>query len=184
MTDTFTTALSWLRKFEGGWSNDRNDRGGMTNFGISAAFLQGLQPHLSREVIEQQVRAMTWERASELYHRHFWLANACDRMQNAAALVTFDWAVNGGSKGARHLQEVAGVTADGKVGPITLRAVNALEPLDLVWRYQARRNRWYFNRALDDPSQRVFIGGWLNRTEKLTCLVIHYVREEIGYVGR
>jgi lysozyme family protein len=55
MKDNFDKALSFVLSWEGGYSNDPDDPGGETNFGIS-----------KRSYPNENIKDMTKERASEL----------------------------------------------------------------------------------------------------------------------
>jgi lysozyme family protein len=72
----------------------------------------------------------------------------------------FDAAVNHGVGTAiRSLQEAAGVEADGVIGPLTRRAIEAVSAVELIERYAAIRERRY--RALSHFWR--FGRGWLAR---------------------
>ena len=89
MTD-FERALAFVLKWEGGYTNDPDDPGGETNFGIS-----------KRMYPRENIRTMTRERAAELYKRDYWIPAGCDQMPFPLALVVFDTAINCGVTGAK-----------------------------------------------------------------------------------
>lgn len=78
--------------------------------------------------------------------------------------VVLDFAVNSGTARAiTHLQRALGVTADGIIGPETLRALHQSNPLALAHRVLASRMRFVGKILRDNPSTRIYALGWLNR---------------------
>ena len=60
------------------------------------------------------------------------------------------------------LQKCVGVKQDGAVGPMTLAAVAALDPEEIVERLHDERARFY--RSLN---KEMFIKGWLRRNKEV-----------------
>jgi lysozyme family protein len=72
----------------------------------------------------------------------------------------FDFAVNAGpGRSAKILQTAVGVPADGAIGPITLAAVNAQDPVELIEKFSQAKEDFY--RSLN--TFETFGKGWLNR---------------------
>jgi len=82
----FLTAVERVLAFEGGYSSNPDDPGGVTNFGISARSHPGLD-----------IAALTRDAAIEIYWRQWWLRFGFARLPAAAAAKTFDLAVNIGA---------------------------------------------------------------------------------------
>ncbi|MEG3766020.1 putative peptidoglycan-binding domain-containing protein, partial [Alteromonas sp. 14N.309.X.WAT.G.H12] len=79
----------------------------------------------------------------------------------------FDFAVNAGVSTAIKLtQDVAGVTTDGIVGSITLKAVNNMEESVFIREYALKKMARYANIVNNNPSQAKFLLGWINRSLK------------------
>ena len=71
----------------------------------------------------------------------------------------FDMAVNSGPhEAALILQRALGVTADGRIGPVTRQAAAEADPAQLIAKYTAQKRAFYLN--LHQPR---FLRGWLNR---------------------
>lgn len=112
MKGNFDRVIDKLLAHEGGYVNDRRDPGGETNLGISR-----------RTYPKEDIRGMTKARAKVIYKRDFWDACRCDDLPGGVDYVVFDGAVHSGpSRSIRWLQQAVGATADGKIGPATLRA--------------------------------------------------------------
>jgi len=74
--------------------------------------------------------------------------------------LVFDFGVNAGpGRSIKLLQTAVGVPADGGLGPITMKAVLAAEPSELIKKFSAEKEAFY--RSLDDF--KVYGEGWLNR---------------------
>jgi lysozyme family protein len=72
----------------------------------------------------------------------------------------FDTAVNSGNTTAvRLLQNAAGATPDGQLGPRTLQAINAMPPCRLL----ARFNGWRLAFMANTPQFDTFGRGWARR---------------------
>lgn len=149
MTDAFDRAHAFIAKWEGGWSDDDYDPGGLTRYGIS----QRAYPDLD-------LSKLTREGARELYRRDYWQAAKCDMLPKPLALVHFDAAVNQGvGRAAMFLQGALGVTQDGIIGPLTLQAAQGADIPVTVTEYCARRGRHYGNLSTFHR----FGLGWMRR---------------------
>lgn len=99
----------------GNWTSGIKDQGVCrgTKFGISAAAYPGLD-----------IAALTLAQAKAIYRQDYWDKISGDQLPPALALLTFDSAVNSGTHWASvWLQEAAGITVDGVIGPVTLHAI-------------------------------------------------------------
>lgn len=114
--DTFERALKFTLSQEGGEVDDTNDRGGHTKYGISQAAYPGLD-----------IGGLTIERATEIYRADYWHRCRCDDMPPLVARAVFDAAVNMGcARAIKFLQMAIGATADGVIGPDTLRRIGLM----------------------------------------------------------
>jgi lysozyme family protein len=157
MSDAFSKALAHVLIHEGGYVDHPEDPGGATNFGITLATLQGWR---GRAVSKADVRALTKAEAGDIYRARYWDACRCGELPEPVALIVYDAAVNhGAARAAKLLQEALGVTADGRIGPVTLDAAGSAEPRALVTEIAARRMVLYGNLA----HFRTFGLGWSRR---------------------
>ena len=108
----FENALKFVLSYEGGYVNDPNDPGGETNLGIS-----------KRAYPNEDIKALTKEKAAEIYRRDYWDSCKCNELPESMAIAVFDCAVNQGVKTASRLLQIAvGATVDGVIGPKTVLA--------------------------------------------------------------
>lgn len=166
MSERFLTAFERMIRNEGGYVLHRvaADRGGLTYAGIARNSWQGWEGwteiDAGREPPAQMVRAF--------YHQHFWTPIRGDEIRDdRVAQTIFDFAVNAGVRTAVVLaQTVVGTTPDGKLGPITLEALNSVEPDRFVARYTLAKIARYAAIVQRDRSQTKFLLGWINRALK------------------
>jgi lysozyme family protein len=134
---SFERALCLAFQFEGGFSDDPDDRGGATNMGItrgtlSRAKVAGWVPK------DATIQTLTREQAAEIYRRGYWDPIHGDDLPSPVAEVVFDCAINHGVGGAGRLLQRAlnamghtiPLAVDGVIGPKTLAAVQKLVELD------------------------------------------------------
>lgn len=141
----FLRAHGRVKIYEGGWSNHKSDPGGLTKWGVTLATIRALGCDFDGDgdVDAADLRAMTPEEAAEIYLREYWTKARCPDLPAPLAFVVYDSAVNQGpGRAARFLQQAAGASVDGRIGPKTLAAVKGrweADPLGLLTEYQARR---------------------------------------------
>lgn len=156
-SERFKKAMAVVLKHEGGYVNNPLDTGGETKYGIS----KRAYPHLD-------IKNLTIDEAMAIYHGDYWKPVQGDLIVgNELAIQVFDMAVNAGiGAAAKILQTIVGVTADGVIGPVTLRAVDAYPSIDgLLWRYKFERARYYARIVSRNQSQAAFLMGWINRID-------------------
>lgn len=104
----------------------------------------------------------------DLYTRilkpHFWDLWKADRIDNqSVANLLVDWVWGSGSWGIVIPQRILNVKADGVVGNVTLSALNAAIQKELFKSIWYERKIYLLNLVVKDPTQKVFLKGWLNR---------------------
>lgn len=121
-----TICIPRILKHEGGYVNHPNDPGGPTNKGITLATFRR---YLKRNGTIDDLKALTTEQATAVYKAQYWDAVSADLLPVGVDYAVADYAVNSGpARAAKVLQGVLGVAQDGKIGPATLRAANAVDP--------------------------------------------------------
>ncbi len=128
-TPTFDLFFDRLLGNEGGYSNDPNDPGGETNWGIS-----------KRSYPDVDIKALTKAGAKAIYWRDFWSRIDADALPDGVAFQLFDFAVNSSPETAvRYFQRAIGVADDGHFGPISRAAAQAISESDAIMRLNAER---------------------------------------------
>lgn len=128
--ETFETALKIVSKWEGGWSDHKNDPGGATKFGITQKVLSSWR---KRAVLKIEVSNLTYAEAKEIYHSLYWKVIKADTLPPSIAIAMFDCAVNQGPNRAivflqKALKKLAApnLTVDGKLGQQTANVIAVL----------------------------------------------------------
>lgn len=133
MKENWDECFAMVIKSEGGFVNHPKDPGGMTNLGVTRFAWQGF---LNRDVTEIEMRALTPEAVKPFYKAMYWDRIKGDSLPDGVDYAAYDFAVNSGPhRAAQYLQEIAGVTADGMIGPKSLEAIqscNAKETADAI----------------------------------------------------
>ena len=145
---------SRTRKNEGGYANHPNDRGGATNYGITSRFYPN-----------EDIEHLTPERASAILYRDYWLKPKMYKLPDEYADIVFDNGVNQGQNRAiKHLQNALSIKEDGLIGPDTLDALSKADDRTKEIFKQNVKQRAK-NIAKQNPSQEVFLDGWINRAD-------------------
>jgi lysozyme family protein len=160
LTEAFLASVNFVlaKEIEGGYVNDPRDPGGETNFGIS-----------KRSYPRVNIKELTREEAVAIYHRDYWQAVKAQSMPPMIAVAAFDAAVNQGvSAAARLLQKAAGVTADGQIGPVTLKAIHDADPETLLVEFLG----WRLHRYSNTNNAMTYMRGWANRILRLQSFAL------------
>ena len=159
-------ALPFILRHEGGWSDDPDDPGGATNYGITLATAQR---HGIRT--KDELRDITPEQVEEIYRQDYWRFNGLVNQRVATKL--FDLAVNLGlASASRMAQEVlndlgADLSEDGHWGPHTEAALN-VAPSERLLDHLCREAADYYQAlAAHRPTSEKFLRGWLARAADL-----------------
>ena len=86
----FSKGVTFVLKWEGGYTQDPDDAGGATNWGIS----QRAHPELD-------IKNLQPFQALEIYKNEYWLGAGCDALGYPMNVVVFDSAVNCGVSKAK-----------------------------------------------------------------------------------
>lgn len=157
----FEACLSEVLVSEGGYVNNPNDPGGMTNLGVTQ---KTWSDYIGRRATEADMRALTKEMVAPLYRSRYWNVMHCDDWPAGVDLMVFDFGVNAGpTRATKMLQTAAGVTADGVAGQGTHAAVARADPRQLITACANARDAYY--RSL--PTFSHFGKGWLARVDRV-----------------
>lgn len=174
---------------EGGYTNNPNDRGGPTNYGVTLRTAQKYQSYLvSTYQWNGDMRNFTQPMASYVYDQEFWQKMNLDRVIMLAPLladILFEAGINFGisrvviwlqtaldvlNNEQRYYQDIV---IDGGLGAGTLSAIQALitaRPQDgmknLLWMISTQASSFYISLAQHNATQEVFESGWQNRARR------------------
>jgi lysozyme family protein len=142
---------------EGGarFTDNPDDHGGATRYGIS----QSAYPNVD-------IGNLTEDQARAIYKRDYWDRVSGDAIKSqAVAENVFDTAVNmGGTTATKLVQMTLDLDVDGKFGPGTLKAVNAIDEKEFLVEFTLAKVARYAAICNKDRSQSKFLLGWINRS--------------------
>lgn len=155
--DGFDRCVAVTLAYEGGFTEDPDDPGGATNFGITKS---ALETFLGKQVSVDDVKNLSSSTAIEIYRANYWNQMLCGSLPAGVDLMVFDYGVNSGpGRAIKDLQGIVGVTQDGAIGKITLPAVLKAPPEDVINKLAA--GRLMFLKSL--PTWAKYENGWTRR---------------------
>ena len=164
--ERFEKIFDYLLRVEGGYSNDENDKGGKTKFGI-------IEEEARKYGYKGDMQDLTKDFAKNIYLKKYYLGNKLDKAINdKVALSICDWAVNSGRNGTKNAQIAinqltnANLDVDGIIGNKTLDALNSVDPEKFLEVYHNLQRIYYKGKVEADRTQEKFLTGWLNRVQR------------------
>lgn len=141
MEDHFEEFIERVLSSEGNLSMDPKDPGNWTGGVVGAGVLKGTKfgiaantyPHLD-------IEALSRGQAIMIYKSDFWTRARCYSMPPMVGYQLLDAAVNSGiSNAIRWVQRAAGVADDGKIGPVTVAAIELADKNDMAFKFLSYR---------------------------------------------
>jgi len=188
----FAPAYQLERKHEGYYVNNPSDKGGETYAGVARKIypawngfpvLDAYKAKLGRALkTNEQVPGM--EPYVQAFYQNLWNVNRFGEIKNQdLANIIYDWFVNSGyiafstkPKETYGLDEILVekfkqlVPIDGRLDTATIVAVNKVDSTALYNEIKNARIAFYNYLATKDPSQSVFLKGWLSRINSFPTL--------------
>ena len=163
--ERFERIFDYLLKVEGGYSDDKHDKGGKTKYGI-------IEEEARDFGYKGDMQDLTIDFAKNIYLKKYYLGNKLDKVVNdKMALSICDWAVNSGRNGTKNTQVAlnqingSGLAVDGIIGNKTLEALNSVDPEKFLEVYHNLQRIYYKGLVEANNTQEKFFLGWMNRIE-------------------
>lgn len=157
-----TKAMPRIRKWEGGYSNHPNDTGGCTMRGIT---IGTFRRYYGKSKTCEDLKRLTDDQWLHIFKSGYWDKLQGDKIENqsiADLCVDMCWG-SGPVTAIKKIQRCLGTKDDGIVGPKTLALLNAPDRESTFNKLWKMREQWFNNIVKRNPSQKVFLKGWLNR---------------------
>ena len=162
----FEDALKFVLKWEGGFTNHPKDPGGATNKGITQKVYDVYK--VSRKHPKMSVKHILDFEVKEIYETKYWDLVRAKWLKAPLGLVMFDTAVNFGPAGAiRRLQKALKLKITGTWTQEISDVIHECDAGKVALEICKLRKIWRNYRVKQNPSQKVFLQGWLNRDNDL-----------------
>ena len=167
----FESVIPITLEFEGGYSNNPNDKGGETKYGITKIFYDTYKNEVRD--IAPNIKSLTLDDAKKLYKAHWDRYNLGYVREKSKALLINDYIINSGVKGVikrmqNNLQKRGyNTTINGRMDQKTLEAINDIDLETFAKDIQTDRTNHYYS-LLKDSTQYSLIKGWLDRISKIS----------------
>jgi lysozyme family protein len=172
----FDFAVKAVLKHEGGFSNNPEDPGGATNYGISLRFLKEMGIDFNHDgfIDINDVKEIYFTDAIDIYKKYWWDKYHYEAINSlAVASKIFDMAVNMGPSQAHKIAQEScnhcgyQLVTDGILGPKTIAALNELclhgREEDLMIEL-VDNQKWFYQYLVEENTKlKPFLNGWISR---------------------
>jgi len=165
----YDKCLETILHHEGGYVNHPKDPGGETNLGVTKRVYEDWGG-------TKDMKDLLVEDVAPIYKKNYWDRVKGDDLPAGLDLCVFDFGVNAGTgRSAKYLQTLIGTTADGGIGPNTLKKLadyidtHGLE--ETIKEFQEDRQDYYEKLS----TFKTFGRGWTRRVDETTELALSMV---------
>lgn len=156
--DNFLDAFNALMNVERGFTDNPTDPGNWTGGRVGVGVCRGTKYGISAKSYPNiDIKNLSLDQARALAKRDYWDVYDCDQFDPRIGFQVFDAAYNG-AHAALWLQQASGAQADGEIGPATVAAVKAADPMKIIMRFDAYRLEY-----MADIPGNTFDDGWMRR---------------------
>lgn len=171
-TQTFILILSFVLKFEGGFTTLLDDPGGATNKGVTQATYNAYLK--SKHLPKKSVKFITKDEVNEVYYDRYFLKCYADSFEFPLALVHMDAAVNFGvSKSLTLMKRTLGYKETTSIKEV-FKNVKGMNQDSLARIYIDERIKERYKIVERIPTSKRFLRGWINRDKKLIKIIDDY----------
>jgi len=155
---SFERAIAKVLEHEGGYIHDPDDPGGETHWGIT-----------KRSYPDLDIKRLSREDAVTIYWRDWWEKYGYGTLPESIGEKLLDLSVNVGASRAHKLLQQAlracewPVDVDGKLGPVTRRAVATVPTFALLAALRSEAAGYYRELIARQPARAKWERGWISR---------------------
>lgn len=161
MDKIFDYAFINILKYEGGYTNDPNDRGNWTSGTVGKGQCKGTKYGISAMAYPNlDIKNLSEEQAKEIYYKDYWVKIGLEQLNPKLALQVFDAAIqHGASTAIKLLQRLLGIKDTGVINNELTEAIKFENQETLIFRYIAKRLEYYTS----IKTFSLYGKGWVNR---------------------
>ncbi len=169
----FTSALKVVLDHEGGYVNDPDDPGGETYRGVARKMHSKWEGWVEIDMAKNEANfpanldanTKLQDAIEHFYKVNFWDSVSGDDISSQlVADSIFDFGVNAGVRVSSALaQEIVGATADGVIGPKSVKALNAFDEEHFLAAFIVAKIARYVAIIKRRPTSRKYLYGWVRR---------------------
>mgnify|MGYP007100063688 CR=1 FL=1 len=175
----FNNAVQVVLAHEGGLTDNPNDPGGITDYGVSLRFLRaaGIDGNMNRSdhIGPEDIKSLTPKKASNIYYKYFWLPNRFEYIKSMVLSTSMlDMAVLLGGQQACMLMQQAlnktlkeSIKVDGILGFDSLSKIQKANCYQLNDKFKTECREHFYDLVKKNDKLQVFLTGWLNRINSL-----------------
>lgn len=157
--DFIDEMIEGIIRREGGYSNDPNDPGGETHWGIS-----------KRSYPNLNIKDLTLEQAKSIYRKDYYFASQCNLLPQKLQEIFLDMTALHGKSGATQILQKAingvvspNIQVDGILGRMTISSASKVELTQL----RAYRIKDLAEKVVNNPTLEKYWYGWYIRATRV-----------------
>lgn len=121
-----------------------------------------------RPFTQEDFDQLSKEKATAVLKQRYWDKLRADEIKSqSVANYVVDWFIHSGRAGISGFQTLVGAAADGMVGPMTLKYVNAKEPQEILEKARKMRIAMYESKVKVSPSMQETVDQWKAQLDDL-----------------
>jgi lysozyme family protein len=170
MDTNFAAALSAIWRYDGFKDDHAPGEKFATTYGVTQMTWNYAVEH--GVVASKDVGLATEADCEKIYRALYWQTCRCDELPSGVDLMVFnDACLSGVGHTIALVQRLVGVDDDGVLGPLSMAAIGAVPPSDMIGRMR-RADKTYLTGLRNAPR---FLTGWTRREDEMAAQALAMV---------